>query len=217
MSKNLKISAGLLAAFVAAVLVAAFLGESAPAPADPVASSDATQLVRPDSHRLSTAPDGKVTLVEFLDFECESCRAAFPAVEQLRAEYAGRVTFVVRYFPITSHRNAEAAAIAVEAAAQQGKFEAMYRKMYETQADWGEQQTSKASVFRGFAEELGLDMPSYDRAVADPKTSARVRRDRDDGVALGVQGTPTFFLNGQRLEVRSAEDLKAKVDGALGG
>lgn len=173
-------------------------------------------LVRDDSHRLSTAPDGKVTFVEFLDFECEACGAAYPLVEQLRQEYAGKVTFVARYFPIPSHANAETAAVAVEAAARQGRFEAMYQRMYESQAEWAEQQESKAEVFRAYAADLRLDMEAYDRAVADPATLERVLADRADGDSAGVQGTPTFFLNGTRLEPRSAEDLRAAIDSALG-
>ncbi len=88
--------------------------------------------------------------MEFLDFECEACRAAFPLVEQLRSQYGDRVNFVVRYFPIPAHFNAERAARAVESAAQQGKFEPMYKKMYETQSQWENrrrQQTRHSGVF----------------------------------------------------------------------
>ena len=77
---------------------------------------DVGQLVRDNSRRLNTVPNSDVTVVEFLDFECEGCRAAFPMVEKLRSEYGDRVNFVVRYFPIPSHFNAERAARAVEAA-----------------------------------------------------------------------------------------------------
>jgi predicted DsbA family dithiol-disulfide isomerase len=99
---------------------------------------------------------------------------------------------VARYFPLPGHANALNAAVAAEAAAQQGAFEAMYQEMYETQTQWGEQQDSKATLFRSFAQELGLDMAAYDAAVADPATLERVLSDRDDGLALGVEGTPTF-------------------------
>jgi protein-disulfide isomerase len=182
------------------------------------AADKATMLVRPDSHRLTTAADGKVTLVEFLDFECEACGAAFPGVEKLRKEYDGRITYVIRYFPIQSHANAHNAARAVQAAANQDKLEPMYIKMYETQQQWGEQQDSKASVFEGFASELGLDMARFNADVASPQTQKRVDADQQDGVALGVQGTPTFFLNGKKLEGRPTyENLKAAVDAALAG
>ncbi len=103
-------------------------------------TGEAGQVVRENSHRLNTVPDSTVTFVEFLDFECEGCRAVYPEIEKkARAEYGDRVNFVIRYFPLQAHVNAERAARAVEAAAQQGQLEAMYRKkMYDTQAQWGE-------------------------------------------------------------------------------
>lgn len=219
MSTNARISIGIAAAFVvvAGILLAVNAGNGS----DSTASSSTTgtdrheQLVRADSHKLDVAADGKATFVEFLDFECESCRAAFPAVEELRKTYAGKVTFVVRYFPLPGHFNAERAARAVEAAAQQDKFEEMYRRMYETQGEWGEQQVPADGRFRGFAEELGLDLAAWDKAYADPATLERIKRDVADGEALGVTGTPTFFLNGERLEPESAQDLTASIDAAL--
>ncbi|ELS56454.1 DsbA family protein [Streptomyces viridochromogenes] len=222
MTKNLKISLALVAVVLAVVaaLLAANRTPDATSDASANAGADAEVapadvLVRKDSHRLSTAKDGKVTVVEFLDLECESCRAAFPVVEQLRKEYEGRVTFVMRYFPIPSHRNAELAARAVEAAAAQGKLEAMYQKMYETQESWGDQQVSHEKTFRGFAEELGLDMKKFEADWKDPATAKRVEKDRKDGLALGVQGTPTFFINGQRPQIQSEADFKAAIEAEL--
>lgn len=222
MSRNLKISIAAVVTFVAVIAVALLLsGRSSDTAASsqpqssPSSAEGGTAFVRADSHRLSTAPDGKVTLVEFLDFECESCRAAYPSIENLRQEYAGRVTFVARYFPLPGHFNADNAALAVEAAAQQGKFEAMYKKMYETQTEWGEQRVSAAPLFRQFAQEMGLDMAKYDAAVASPATLERVRADQRDGEALGVQGTPTFFLNGTKITPRSEAEMKAQIDAAL--
>ena len=215
MSTNLKVSAALVAAFAAVVAAFILLGRS-----DPPASADGgtgsgPQVVREDSHRLGEPGEGGVTVVEFLDLECEACRAAYPFVEQLREDYAGRVTFVARYFPMPGHANAENAAVAVEAAAQQGAFEAMYRRMYETQAEWGEQQESEAALFRTFAEELGLDLAAYDDAVADPATLERVLSDRADGLALGVQGTPTFFVNGEKVEVDTTAEFVELIETAL--
>ena len=212
MSTNLKISAALVTAFVVAVAV--FLGVSA-RDSEGADGSGAAPVVREDSHRLSTAADGRVTLVEFLDFECEGCLAAYPFVEQLRADYDGRITFVARYFPMPGHANAENAAVAVEAAAQQGRFEDMYHRMYETQTEWGEGQESQAALFRTFAEDLGLDMAEFDSDVADPKTLERVLQDREDGLALGVEGTPTFFLNGEKVEVQTTDEFVGLIDAAL--
>lgn len=178
-------------------------------------SADVGRLVRDDSRRLNDVPNNDATFVEFLDFECEACRAAFPLVERLRSEYGDRVDFVVRYFPMPSHFNAERAARAVEAAAQQGEFERMYQKMFETQSQWGEQRTPADTVFRGFAAELGLDMQAFDNAYRDPATLERINVDIADGQALGVQSTPTLFLEGERLRFRTYSDLSSAVAQAL--
>lgn len=206
----------LLAVVVIAGIVAFLAGraEPTPEPAPETVARDAGQVVRDNSRVLSQAPNEKAVLVEFLDFECEACRAAYPFVEELRAEYSDTVTFVNRYFPLPGHRNSMPAAVAVEAAAQQGQYEAMYHRMYETQPEWGESAEDKSAVFRGFAEDLGLDMAAYDAAVADPVTEARVRLDVADGTALGVRGTPTFFLDGQPLTPDSLERFRAAVDAA---
>lgn len=174
-------------------------------------------LIREDSHVLGDeATEGDVTFVEFLDFECEACGAAYPFVEQLREEYAGRVTFVARYFPLPGHFNAERAARSVESAARQGKFEEMYQKMYETQESWGEGSEPLDDLFRSYAEELGLDMEQYDADYDSPEVAARVQKDVDDGLELGVQSTPTFYVDGEPVQAGSGEDLIAALEAALG-
>jgi protein-disulfide isomerase len=182
-------------------------------------NSDAAEnpkTVRADSHMLSTAEDDKVNLVEFLDFECEACRAQFPTMERIREEYEGRINFVVRYFPLSGHVNAENAARAVEAASKQGAFEEMYVKMYETQSEWGESQDSKEYLFVEFARELGLDDAQFVADVNDPKTAERIAKDQQDGVGLGVQGTPTIFLNDEELpSMPPYELLKERIDALL--
>ncbi|GAA4013737.1 hypothetical protein GCM10022247_40660 [Allokutzneria multivorans] len=226
MTKNAKITIGTIAAVV--IIVAAFVllrGGGSPQ-ADSAAPTTTTSqvprvpaevLVRPDSHKISTAADGKATMVEFLDFECEACGGAFPAVEQLRKEYAGKLTYVVRYFPIESHPNSQNAARAAEAAAQQGKFEQMYIKLFENQERWGHSTESRASVFEGYATELGLDLAKFKATVADPATDARIAKDQADGTTAGVQGTPSFYVNGAKLSPRSMQDLRTAIDNALAG
>jgi protein-disulfide isomerase len=214
MSKQTKIA--LLVGLVAVTLFGgAFVYQNLATPEPADASERKNITVRADSHRLDTAEDGKVTLVEFLDFECEACRAAYPFVEQLREQYDGKVTFVLRYFPIPSHTNANNAAYAVESAARQGKLEDMYKRMYDTQAEWGESQDSKAALFRTYAEELGLDMAQYDADVASPEVAARVQKDVDDGTRLGVSGTPSFYLNGEPLTPSTTDEFTQAIDEAL--
>ena len=214
MTKNLKISLTIVGVFVLLVAALLVVPRLAGGGDGPPASSTAAP-VRLDSHRLSSPPSSKVAFVEFLDFEREACRSVYPAVEQLRAEYGDRVTFVVRYFPLPSHVNAERAARAVEAASQQGRFEDMYKRMYETQAEWGEQQVPMDERFRGYAASMGLDMAAFDAAYDDPATLERINADVADGQNMGVQGTPTFFVNGEKLEPQTYQDLTTALDEAL--
>jgi protein-disulfide isomerase len=205
------VAGGFLAAVAALVVVTVVAGGGGRTPA---AQAD-VPLVREDSHHLSDAGPGAPVLVGFLDLECEACAEVYPTVEELRAEYDGRLTVVARYFPLPGHPSSETAAVVVEAAAGQGAFEGMYRRMYETQERWSHREASQADVFRGFAADLGLDLPTYDAAVADPATLQRVGQDLMDGQALGVQGTPTFFLDGQRIEPTSPDHFRELVDQAL--
>ncbi|GAB3279533.1 DsbA family protein [Kineosporia babensis] len=215
MSRNLKLSGALIAVVVlfigAAFIFSATRSEPSQAATQPTGNG---QVQREDSHVLGEPGSSDVTLVEFLDFECPSCGAMYPFVEELRQTYAGQVTFVARHFPLPMHSNANDAALAAEAAAQQDQFEAMYSKLFQTQNAWGGQD-NQAATFRGYAEELGLDLAEYDAALADPATQERVDRDQKDGEDLQVPGTPTFFLNGKLLQPESAEEFTAAIDEAL--
>ncbi|WP_189115799.1 DsbA family protein [Pilimelia terevasa] len=211
MSTNLKLTVGLVAVFLAAVVGAVVVDRY-----DRPTVAAADLLVRPDSHRLSTAADGRVTVVEFLDFECAPCRAAYVGVEKLRAEYGDRITYVVRYFPLTQHPNAFHAAHAAEAAARQGRFEAMYKKLFDTQDAWGGRPPSQAAVLESYARELGLDPARFTADAAGAEVAARVRADVTDGDSAGVPSTPTFFVNGALFTGAPTYDgLKAAVDKAL--
>ncbi|MFG3191125.1 DsbA family protein [Streptomyces omiyaensis] len=216
LKKNL-LAAGVLVAALAVAFGSFLLF----APQDPATgpytgpAADA-RAVRDTSHRLTSPARSELTVVEFLDFECEGCGAVHPTVEKLRAAYGDRVTFVARHFPMPGHRNSTAAALAAEAAAGQGGFEAMYRKLFATQKEWGESKESKEGLFREYAAGLGLDTDRYDAAVKDPGTLRRVEADQQDGLGLGVQGTPTFFVDGLRIETpRSYEEFEALIDARL--
>ncbi|USX54222.1 thioredoxin domain-containing protein [Lentzea sp. HUAS12] len=197
MSKNARLSLVIIA--VVAVVVGVFL-----------------LFGRNDTTAAPQAQDGKVTVVEYLDLECPSCRAAFPSVERLKTEYGERVTFDVRHFPIPSHRNAELAAVAVEAAGAQGKRDDMFRMMFDAQQEWGGQQTSQRAVFVGFAQQLGLDQAAFEKALDDPALRERVLAQRTEGSKAGVTGTPTFFINGTKFTgAPSYDKLKAAIDEEL--
>ena len=213
MTRNVTISLFVVGAF--ALLVAGLLFATRPdaPPAGGTASAEA--LAPADAPRLNDAPNASVTLVEFLDYQCPGCAALQPMMGQIVEQYGDRVEFVVRDFPLPMHQNAEAAAVAAAAAHRQGQFVPMYTRLFETQQSWAEQ-PDPAGTFRGHAEELGLDLNAYDAAVADPATLERVQADRAAGEAAGVQGTPTLFVNGEKLEVDSVQDITDALDAAVG-
>lgn len=218
MTMQIKLSLALIAAFavvVAGLVAFSGLGGEDPADAAPPVAAGETRLVRDDSHVLGEPGSTGVTFVEFLDFECEGCLAAYPVVEQLRETYAGQVTFVARYFPMPGHYNAERAARAAEAAARQGQFETMYQLLYETQTQWAHQQEPLDDLFRSYADDLGLDLDEFDADYDDPGTMERIVADQADGAALGVQGTPTFFIDGRPVQPRSAQELQDALESAL--
>ena len=173
---------------------------------------DAARLERSDSPSYGPA-DAKVTLVEFLDPECEACRAIHPVVNDLKTKFQNRFRLVVRYMPL--HGNSVLAASAAEAAGEQGRYWQYLDVLYRTQPDWGEKQTPQRERFLEYARVLNLDLAAFEKAMDDPKYAAKVERDRQDGIASGVKGTPTFFLDGQRLELKSMGDLEAALKAAL--
>jgi len=169
-----------------------------------------TRLVRPDSHTTGN-PDATVTVVEFGDFECPVCGAEEPTVRELRQKYANRIRFVFRQFPIMSlHPQAEQAAEASECAAEQGKFWEAVEKLYAEQGD-----LSAPGLMRDAAD-LGLDQARFGQCLQSGAETERVRRDLEDGHALHVDRTPTFFINGQMVAGEiPLEQFAELIDGAL--
>jgi len=209
------LAVGAVLALVVATLAFLALTDSPEPRATVEVAEGPSELVRDDSRVLGEPGSTDVTFVEFLDFECEACRATYPVVEQLRDVYGDRVTFVLRYLPLPGHVNAERAARAVESAALQGELEAMYSLMYETQVDWGESREPADALFRTYAEQLGLDLERYDADYASPEVAARVQRDVDDALRLGVTSTPTFYVDGELVQPRTVGDLVDPLDAAL--
>lgn len=161
--------------------------------------------------------DAKVSLVEFGDFQCPACAAAYPIVEQLLAFYKDNpnVNFVFRHFPLPQHQFALLSAESVEAAGAQGKYWEMYDLLYKNQNAWIAS-SDPLSVFVEYASQLKLDVNRFKTDVQQSKYSQSISEDQQQGLALGVNSTPTFFLNGIRMVgIQSLEDFKARVDAEL--
>jgi protein-disulfide isomerase len=156
--------------------------------------------------------DAAVTLVEYGDYECPYCGAAYPIIKEVQARMGERLRFVFRNFPIsTSHPHAEQAAEAAEAAASQGRFWPMHDLLYENQSRLRDQD------LHAYAEKLQLDIEPFDKEMADHVHAERVREDFMSGVRSGVNGTPTFYINGARHDGSyDVETLLAALERAGG-
>ncbi len=175
---------------------------------------DNTVLIRESSHK-STADLKSVTLVEFGDYQCPACGAAHPAIKQIANEYKDKVTVIFRNFPLPQHGNALITAEAAEAAADQGKFWEMHDKLYENQAQWSNN-TQALDLMTNYAKDLGLNQAQFKQAVEQKKFEDRIMADLHDGETLGVNATPTIFINGVKFTAPATyQNLKQALDAAL--
>lgn len=154
----------------------------------------------------------KVKLVEFSDLQCPACLAAEPTVKQIRTTEVDKVQLVYRHFPLPQHIHGKEAATFAEAAGQQGKFWEMHDKLFDTQADWSALSDKDATAFfYKLTQDLGLDQNKVKQALVDNNIKTIVDNDVAEGQRLGVNSTPTFFLNGRKLNLQSFNDLNTAV------
>lgn len=167
-------------------------------------------------HGLLTAP---VTLIEYSDFQCPACGAYYPIIQKLMASTTqGKLRVVYRHFPLypLPHPNSMIAAQASEAASNQGKFWEMYELLFAGQKTWADLSRDKAiETFKTYAGTLGLNVVLFGTDLESPTVKARVERNRAEGTALGINSTPTFFLNGRAIVNPQGYDaFKALIDQA---
>jgi protein-disulfide isomerase len=154
-----------------------------------------TLSVSEDRDHIQGRAEAAVTLVEYGDYECPYCGAAYPIIKEVQERMGERLRFVFRNFPITtSHPHAELAAEAAEAAAAQDRFWEMHDLLYENQQRLGEED------LRAYADQLGLEVEPFDQELAEHVHAERVHEDFMSGVRSGVNGTPTFYINGLRYD-----------------
>jgi protein-disulfide isomerase len=154
-----------------------------------------TLPVSEDRDHIQGPAEAAVTLVEYGDYECPYCGAAYPIIKEVQERMGEGLRFVFRNFPITtSHPHAELAAEAAEAAAAQDRFWEMHDLLYENQQRLGEED------LRAYADQLGLEVEPFDQELAQHVHAERVHEDFMSGVRSGVNGTPTFYINGLRYD-----------------
>ena len=171
-------------------------------------ATDQSLLVRDHSPSFGPA-DAPVTLVEFFDPSCEACRAYHPVIKEILRLFPDQVRVVLRY--TLFHEGSDEAARILEAARMQGKFEPVLDALFEEQPGWAVHGAPEMDVAWEIAGNAGLDL---DRAETDklfPGITGTINQDMADVEALDIRQTPTFFLNGKRLENFSAESLIADV------
>jgi protein-disulfide isomerase len=207
-SKESKVLVGVLVGIVAVMIGLFAVANSGSEPAKP--TGDKTKIIRDNSYKTGSGP---IQLVEFGDYQCPACGAAYPNVKQLLKDYDGKITFYFRNFPLsTVHLNAMAGSNTAEAAGAQGKYWEMHDKLYETQKEWSIK-SDPTDLFVNYAKELGLDTDKFKTAINDKKYQTIIDQDVADGEAMGVNSTPTFYFNGVKYTGNSSyEALKAQAD-----
>lgn len=198
---------------ILAVLVLGFAGWLVFRPKDESPANNA----QPTSHVRGT---GEILLVEYGDFQCPACYGYKPTVDEVMAKYEGKVKLQFRHLPLSSiHPHAVAAARAAEAAGKQGKFWEMYDKLYDAQGwmSWSQDANANAAgIFRGYAQQLGLNMEQYDTDVNSAEVLASINADRAEAERLGFTGTPSFQINGETFQPgNSADEFSKKIDELL--
>ncbi|MEI5676043.1 MULTISPECIES: Na+/H+ antiporter NhaA [unclassified Nocardioides] len=163
--------------------------------------------VDPEVDHVRGPADAELTLVEYLDYECPFCAKATGAANEVRAHFGDRLRYVSRHLPLTVHVHADIAALAAEAAAEQGRFWEMHELLF------AHQDELEVEDLAGYAADLGLDVEEFLRALDEERLAARVRRDLVSAEASGVRGTPTFFVGDQRhLGAHDARSLIEELE-----
>lgn len=201
-----------------------FLSSSSSAPVkDNYNPVDIKLLIKEDSHKIAT-DSAKITIVEFGDYQCPACALAQPIVKQVLKDYSGKVSFVFRHFPLPQHKNAFIAAQAAEAAGEQEKYWQMHDKLYENQNSWAED-NNPLEIFVKYAQELNLNLDQFKSSVTSNKYQQKITNDKNDGISLGVNSTPTFYyivrdesskahVNGIKMSNFSYSEFKNRIEDA---
>jgi len=185
----------------------------------PAGTGQALSAPVTDADNILGPVDAPVTLVEYSDFQCPGCAAFHPVIQQTLSDeaLAGKVRFVYRHFPLTNvHANATLAAWAAEAAGAQEKFWEMHDAIFTGQSTWSSKSQSDAKeIFKGYAQQIGIDVPQWEQDIQSDAVKAKVAADADSAQQSSVSSTPSFFLNGVFLDVFASTDVVGAFRQAL--
>ena len=169
-----------------------------------------------ESAHIRGNPNAPITLEEYGDFQCPPCSMFAAFLGQLEKEYDSRLRVVFRNFPLTMHEHAREAALAAEAAGLQGRFWEMHDVLYREQETWSKAPNAR-ELFESYAGTIGLDLDKFKKDMDGEKTRERVDVDRQRGESLGIQTTPTLFINNQPVDQkdRNPDGIRAEINAAL--
>ena len=173
-----------------------------------LAEENASLFIRDHSPQYGD-DDAKVYLIEFLDPECESCRAFYPQVKALLKEFDGKVKLIVRYAAF--HRNSKFAIRALEASRKQGKYWEALELLFKRQPSWGDHHNPQPELIFTILPGIGVDIDKLKADMKDPKLDEIIIQDASDLRQLKVRGTPTFFVNGKPLDRFGIEALREAI------
>ncbi len=166
---------------------------------------DQTRLTN-DMKNATGSAQPKVTIVEFSDFQCPACKAASPLVKQLVSTYKDQVKLVYRNFPLPQHQYGQLAAMAAETAGSVGKYWEFHDVLFEKQEEWSALQENQViDQFAKYAESVNIPGDLMRQSLKEKTFESRVLKDVADGNALGVSSTPSFYVNGQRIQTSSLQ------------
>jgi protein-disulfide isomerase len=154
-------------------------------------------------------PKSNTVLVEFSDFQCPACLTAKPTIDAILKKYPEKLLFVYRNYPLDQHQFSHKAAQAAESAGAQGKYWEMYDLLFANQEKFSD------TIFSDLAKQLSLDMTKFDADMKSSTLTDKVNNDVAAGNSFGVNSTPSFFLNGKKVELSSFDDLTKAVDDAV--
>jgi protein-disulfide isomerase len=177
-----------------------------------LAQKNAEALIREHSPVLGD-PAAKVTITEFMDPACETCRAFDPFIKQMMAAYQGKIKLVVRYAPL--HEGADYMCAVLEAARKQGKYWETRQLMYDTQPQWTEHHRARPELIWQHLPRIGLDVKRLKKDMTDPAIARLIEQDMADARTLQVTKTPGFFVNGKPLVTFGYDQLQALVEAEL--
>ena len=196
MSSDTKLILGISLASIAIIIGAVFFLSGKPTtPTSTASTVDMNLLMRDQGYNARGAATPSATIVEFSDFQCPACKATEPILKQILAKYPDTVRLVYRHFPLSQHQFSEYAALAAESAGAQNKFWEMHDLLFPVQDKFDK------NVIKDLGKQIkGLDLNKFNKSLNDSEFKSVVSNDLSQGNQLGINSTPTLFINGVKVD-----------------